>query len=127
MIDGRPSIRDKKVRNVHFPTAPRVSQTKPVTHLEEESRIGKGGSMAALLSRLDLSVPDEPRYLPFGCSPPHAAQGSALQRRPPRQGSDPMVPGLRVRRPLPTRCLPWQPQSVPPCAHASERNRAGVK
>jgi DNA replication protein DnaC len=36
-----------------------------VTRLEEETRIGKGGTLAAQLSRLDLIVLDELGYLPF--------------------------------------------------------------
>jgi DNA replication protein DnaC len=38
-----------------------------VTRLEEETRIGKGGTLAAQLSRLDL-VLDELGYLPFARS-----------------------------------------------------------
>lgn len=38
-----------------------------VTRLEEETRIGKGGTLAAL-SRLDLVVLDELGYLPFARS-----------------------------------------------------------
>ena len=36
-----------------------------VTRLEEEARIGKAGTMAAQLSRLDVVVLDELGYLPF--------------------------------------------------------------
>jgi len=36
-----------------------------VTRLEEETRIGKGGTLAAQLSRLDLIVLDELGYLSF--------------------------------------------------------------
>lgn len=39
-----------------------------VTRLEEEARIGKGGTLAAQLSRLDLVVLDELGYLPFARS-----------------------------------------------------------
>jgi hypothetical protein len=39
-----------------------------VTRLEEETRIGKGGTPAAQLSRLDLVVLDELGYLPFARS-----------------------------------------------------------
>ena len=39
-----------------------------VTRLEEETRIGKGGTSAAQLSRLDLIVLDELGYLPFARS-----------------------------------------------------------
>ncbi|WP_010337081.1 ATP-binding protein [Sphingobium yanoikuyae] len=39
-----------------------------VTRLEEEARIGKGGALAAQLSRLDLVVLDELGYLPFARS-----------------------------------------------------------
>ncbi len=39
-----------------------------VTRLEEETRIGKGGTLAAQLSRLDLVVLDELGYLPFARS-----------------------------------------------------------
>ena len=39
-----------------------------VTRLEEEARIGKAGSIAAQLSRLDLVVLDELGYLPFARS-----------------------------------------------------------
>ena len=39
-----------------------------VTRLEEEARIGKAGSVAAQLSRLDLVVLDELGYLPFARS-----------------------------------------------------------
>ena len=39
-----------------------------VTRLEEEARIGKAGSLAAQLSRLDLVVLDELGYLPFARS-----------------------------------------------------------
>lgn len=39
-----------------------------VTRLEEETRIGKGGGLAAQLSRLDLIVLDELGYLPFARS-----------------------------------------------------------
>ena len=39
-----------------------------VTRLEEETRISKGGTLAAQLSRLDLVVLDELGYLPFARS-----------------------------------------------------------
>lgn len=39
-----------------------------VTRLEEETRIGKGGTLAAQRSRLDLIVLDELDYLPFARS-----------------------------------------------------------
>ena len=39
-----------------------------VTRLEEEARIGKAGTLAAQLSRLDLVVLDELGYLPFARS-----------------------------------------------------------
>lgn len=39
-----------------------------MTRLEEETRIGKGGTLAAQLSRLDLVVLDELGYLPFARS-----------------------------------------------------------
>jgi DNA replication protein DnaC len=39
-----------------------------VTRLEEETRIGKAGSLAAQLGRLDLVVLDELGYLPFARS-----------------------------------------------------------
>ena len=39
-----------------------------VTRLEEETRIGKAGSLAAQLARLDLVVLDELGYLPFARS-----------------------------------------------------------
>ena len=39
-----------------------------MTRLEEESRIGKGGTLTAQLSRLDLIVLDELGYLPFARS-----------------------------------------------------------
>jgi len=39
-----------------------------VTRLEEETRIGKGGTLAEQLSRLDLIVLDELGYLPFARS-----------------------------------------------------------
>ena len=39
-----------------------------MTRLEEETRIGKGGTLAAQLSRLDLIVLDELGYLPFARS-----------------------------------------------------------
>ena len=39
-----------------------------VTRLEEETRIGKGGTLAGQLSWLDLVVPDELGYLPFARS-----------------------------------------------------------
>jgi len=39
-----------------------------VTRLEEEARIGKGGTLAGQLSRLDLVVLDELGYLPFARS-----------------------------------------------------------
>ena len=39
-----------------------------VTRLEEEARIGKAGSLAAQLSRLELVVLDELGYLPFARS-----------------------------------------------------------
>ena len=39
-----------------------------VTRLEEEARIGKGGALAAQLSRLNLVVLDELGYLPFARS-----------------------------------------------------------
>lgn len=40
-------------------------KTRVVTRLEEDTRIGKGGTLAAQLSRLDLVVLDELGYLPF--------------------------------------------------------------
>ncbi|WP_254908097.1 ATP-binding protein [Sphingobium sp. GW456-12-10-14-TSB1] len=43
-------------------------QSGMVTRLEEETRIGKGGTLAAQLSRLDLIVLDELGYLPFARS-----------------------------------------------------------
>ncbi len=39
-----------------------------VTRVEEETRIGKGGTLAGQLSRLDLVVLDELGYLPFARS-----------------------------------------------------------
>jgi DNA replication protein DnaC len=39
-----------------------------VNRLEEESRLGKAGALAAQLSRLDLVVLDELGYLPFARS-----------------------------------------------------------
>lgn len=39
-----------------------------VTRLEEKTRIGKGGTLAGQLSRLDLVVLDELGYLPFARS-----------------------------------------------------------
>jgi DNA replication protein DnaC len=39
-----------------------------VNRLEEESRLGKGGALAAQLGRLDLVVLDELGYLPFARS-----------------------------------------------------------
>ena len=39
-----------------------------MTRLEEEARIGKGGTLAGQLSRLDLVVLDELGYLPFARS-----------------------------------------------------------
>jgi DNA replication protein DnaC len=39
-----------------------------VTRLEEETRIGKGGTLAAQLARLDPVVLDELGYLPFARS-----------------------------------------------------------
>ena len=46
----------------------RKRTTMVVTRLEEETRIGKGGTLAAQLSRLDLIVLDELGYLPFARS-----------------------------------------------------------
>ncbi len=43
-------------------------QSGLVTRLEEETRIGKGGTLAAQLSRLDRVVLDELGYLPFARS-----------------------------------------------------------
>lgn len=40
----------------------------PVNRLEEEGRIGKAGTLAAQLTRLDLVVLDELGYLPFARS-----------------------------------------------------------
>src|SRR3546814_3534094 len=45
-----------------------LSRHRLVTRLEEETRIGKGGTLAAQLSRLDLIVLDELGYLPFARS-----------------------------------------------------------
>src|SRR3546814_665707 len=45
-----------------------LAPLKLVTRLEEETRIGKGGTLAAQLSRLDLIVLDELGYLPFARS-----------------------------------------------------------
>lgn len=39
-----------------------------MNRLEEESRVGKAGTLAAQLSRLDLVVLDELGYLPFASS-----------------------------------------------------------
>ncbi|SNT07572.1 IstB-like ATP binding protein [Sphingomonas laterariae] len=39
-----------------------------MTRLEKETRIGKGGTLAGQLSRLDLVVLDELGYLPFARS-----------------------------------------------------------
>ncbi len=39
-----------------------------VTRLQEETRIGKGGTLAGQLWRLDLVVLDELGYLPFARS-----------------------------------------------------------
>ena len=48
---------------------PRASEDPGVvTRLEEETRIGKGGTLAAQLSRLDLIVLDDLGYLPFARS-----------------------------------------------------------
>ena len=46
----------------------RLVASSLVTRLEEETRIGKGGTLAAQLSRLDLIVLDELGYLPFARS-----------------------------------------------------------
>ncbi len=46
----------------------RIEWRDMVTRLEEETRIGKGGTLAAQLSRLDLIVLDELGYLPFARS-----------------------------------------------------------
>ena len=45
-----------------------IDDGEVVTRLEEETRIGKGGTLAAQLSRLDLIVLDELGYLPFARS-----------------------------------------------------------
>src|SRR3546814_14510060 len=45
-----------------------IASANLVTRLEEETRIGKGGTLAAQLSRLDLIVLDELGYLPFARS-----------------------------------------------------------
>ena len=47
---------------------PCSTTSRVVTRLEEETRIGKGGTLAAQLSRLDLIVLDELGYLPFARS-----------------------------------------------------------
>lgn len=41
---------------------------RTVNRLEEEARIGKAGTLAAQLTRLDVVVLDELRYLPFARS-----------------------------------------------------------
>src|SRR3546814_12419250 len=46
----------------------RPANDKVVTRLEEATRIGKGGTLAAQLSRLDPIVLDELGYLPFARS-----------------------------------------------------------
>ena len=60
-----PAVTDDKdlLRPHRLPNSRRV-----VTRLEEETRIGKGGTLAAQLSRLDLIVLDELGYLPFARS-----------------------------------------------------------
>src|SRR3546814_4827726 len=61
----------------------RASKHKVVTRLEEETRIGKGGTLAAQLSRLDLIVLDELGYLPFarsGRSEEHTSELQYLMR-----------------------------------------------
>ena len=50
------------------PAGPRRRFPRLVTRLEEETRIGKGGTLAGQLSRLDLVVLDELGYLPFARS-----------------------------------------------------------
>ena len=50
------------------PQAQPCASSRLVTRLEEETRIGKGGTLAGQLSRLDLVVLDELGYLPFARS-----------------------------------------------------------
>src|SRR3546814_16174646 len=46
----------------------RPANDKVVTRLEEETRLGKGGTLAAHLSRLDLICTDELGFLQFASS-----------------------------------------------------------
>src|SRR3546814_2340478 len=62
-------IRIPQVRVIPEPTVKiQFLLISMVTRLEEETRIGKGGTLAAQLSRLDLIVLDELGYLPFARS-----------------------------------------------------------
>ena len=71
MRDGR-IVSASSSTNTALPALPTQSvSAEPhlvVTRLEEETRIGKGGTLAAQLSRLDLIVLDELGYLPFARS-----------------------------------------------------------
>ena len=52
----------------HLLGVARHHQLAPVNRLEEEARIGKAGTLAVQLSRLDVVVLDELGYLPFARS-----------------------------------------------------------
>jgi DNA replication protein DnaC len=66
---GRPIWRSRSPPASCVP-APAAATSTPdlVNRLEEESRLGKAGALAAQLSRLDLVVLDELGYLPFARS-----------------------------------------------------------
>ncbi|KTE17816.1 ATP-binding protein [Sphingopyxis sp. H115] len=66
LLDATRSLKHQAALSVAYGAGLRVAEV--VTRLEEETRIGKGGTLAAQLSRLDLIVLDELGYLPFARS-----------------------------------------------------------
>ena len=69
---GIEPVRDRRAGRLFAAECGKVESiarpSRLVTRLEEETRIGKGGTLAAQLSRLDLIVLDELGYLPFARS-----------------------------------------------------------
>jgi len=84
-----------------------------VNRLEEETRLGKAGALAAQLSRLDLVVLDELGYLPF--APSGGQPLCTLSRQNSRHERATVAPTLSH----------WPTNRIPYWANASDFRRAG--
>jgi Cdc6-like AAA superfamily ATPase len=86
-----------------------------VNRLEEENRLGKAGTLAKQLSRLDVVVLDELGYLPFARSGGQAPEGPKGRDRQPgaRAGAGAPQPALESGlRPRPARDRPAVPRAA---------------